>query len=937
MSDKSYLKNQIKLISLNANDTFTEDEWDVYMRIISLGNEIDRLNPGRDVELTKEKKKLIAQKKQASAELSRLIAEHKGFPRKVRLESVCYHKPDEDCPSGVTWQNLKLSKKIAEFESDMSRAMGLRPNEYTFDKIIIKWKNSDVLEQLVLDGFTMDLLVDGRIIQKKYRCFTASAGQLRRDKVQMVSEDIWIKIKDRIECGLDWDTINERGSTNVNKLLAYYALCGSATDEWEDFDIDRCIVIPDWEGEVTGRMMYIKPDYTVEIGTRTVKINHVDGAGMMLPSVSSKNFMFRGNYFKGLLCVWDFIRFCKEHNIPPIIKDKWGKEHNLVEENIQIIFTASQFKLCKLYKSWDEYKTEFKKNGCKFGKTQYEEDYFPDKKINYQMLQTLSDFTDEEIKTFTDKIHTKILNIGKDKTSMLNTLKASEKSFMHDKVALALYPELVRDGYNRQQLKDTKKKMLLDAKSGAIKCANKRLFAIPDWYAACEYYFCHDEHPKGLLKNGQIGCRPLRNYKKADVLRSPHLYMEHAIREIVQDDAIYEWFTTDGVYTSCHDLISRILQFDVDGDQLNVVVDSTIVTVAERNIAEFDIVPLFYDANFAPSEMISKEAQFHGLKRAHEYSNIGEISNMLTRLWNRDNPDRLAAALLTYLNNLRIDGAKTGVVNEYTNYPEIAKRINRATGGKNGKLPYFFQFSKNGRRDMTTGKKKRKWAKQNNSTMNRICKAFDDIGNINMNYAGIAPFNWQMLITAPCLDSRMDIVEEYYALDNVKTSILINDAEESPAERDGIGRNNILEEHIVTTLEKKFGSLEYCYPYIVKDLFTGENASKAAHKQTFWKIFGKFAVANLQQNLNNCYTCFACGTRVPNWVDHHTCIKGGKGFYACVDCGKLCERQNSRQCRCQSCQEDHRRKSQEESRKRRKTERKNESCSTSWQLRFKRT
>lgn len=105
---------------------------------------------------------------------------------------------------------------------------------------------------------------------------------------------------------------------------------------------------------------------------------------------------------------------------------------------------------------------------------------------------------------------------------MLNVLKAKKKSIMPDKQALYLYPELLRDGYNRQQLKDTRKRMLMDAKSGAIKCANKRLFAIPDWYAACEYYFMHVDRPVGLLKNGEIACKPLNNFDRADVLRSPH-------------------------------------------------------------------------------------------------------------------------------------------------------------------------------------------------------------------------------------------------------------------------------------------------------------------------------------------------------------------------------------------------------------------------------
>jgi hypothetical protein len=93
---------------------------------------------------------------------------------------------------------------------------------------------------------------------------------------------------------------------------------------------------------------------------------------------------------------------------------------------------------------------------------------------------------------------------------------------------------------------------------------------------------------------------------------------------------------------------------DVDGDQLNVVVDPLFVSVAERNVKEFDIVPLFYDAEKAKAEPISSESLYRGLLRAHEYSNIGEISNMLTRLWNKEKPDRVSAALLTYLNNLRI-------------------------------------------------------------------------------------------------------------------------------------------------------------------------------------------------------------------------------------------------------------------------------------------
>lgn len=101
-------------------------------------------------------------------------------------------------PSGVTWWTLKASKRIAEFASEASRAMGLKHNEVTFDKIIVKWKSVDILEQIVLDGFIIPILnPDGNVSEKKYRFLTASAGQLRTDKLQFISEDIWPVIRKR--------------------------------------------------------------------------------------------------------------------------------------------------------------------------------------------------------------------------------------------------------------------------------------------------------------------------------------------------------------------------------------------------------------------------------------------------------------------------------------------------------------------------------------------------------------------------------------------------------------------------------------------------------------------------------------------------------------------------------------------------------------------
>ena len=278
---------------------------------------------------------------------------------------------------------------------------------------------------------------------------------------------------------------------------------------------------------------------------------------------------------------------------------------------------------------------------------------------------------------------------------------------------------------------------------------------------------------------------------------------------------------------------------------------------------------------------------------------------MLTRLWNRENPDRIAAAWLTYYNNLVIDGAKTGIINSYENYSEIAKRIGKAVGGKHGRQPYFFQFSRNGRKQ-EPGKPKKSYAKSNLSTMNRICAAFEDIGNIDLNYAGILRFNWKMLLSGPCMWTRPEIPQLFCELDNINLTNVIEAQESSyMTEREQVAGYELLARMIAQEMVENFGPLESSYPYIVKYLFAGENVDKVAHKQMFWRVYGDVALKTIKQNLISCDKCPDCKARVPAWDTDHTCVKSGRGFFACEDCNKLFERTNSKQCRCEECQKKH--------------------------------
>lgn len=93
----------------------------------------------------------------------------------------------------------------------------------------------------------------------------------------------------------------------------------------------------------------------------------------------------------------------------------------------------------------------------------------------------------------------------------------------------------------------------------------------------------------------------------------------------------------------------------VDGDQLNCVDSDPIINAAKRTIKRWNTVPLFYDAIKADPEVINREAMFKGLKRAYEFGNIGEIANMLTRLWNNKVPDVEAAECLVRFENMTIE------------------------------------------------------------------------------------------------------------------------------------------------------------------------------------------------------------------------------------------------------------------------------------------
>jgi len=740
-------------------------------------------------------------------------------------------------------------KIISVFESTLTRTIGLEIDQLSTDIIVVQTYFYEVIEQLIKNGFIYK--------DEKYRYFTSSAGQIRVKKAVFIKEKLWNKYEKTLMCGLTIDKINEYGGINVNKFLAYLALSNSATDLWKDFDIDRCIVVKDFETEVESEVDYISDvTYKIERRKMSVPITHTDGCGMILPKLSKKNFMIRLPWVKGLLASFDYIKFIKENNCSPIVKDIYGKEWNVIEDNIQIIFTESQFKMHKYYNSWDEYKVYFKKYNCQAGICNLEEDYFSRATINYQMMQTLTDVKDFELERIIQTSKQRLYNLSRDKRTMLNVFGVvesnSNKTYLQQ--ALDIYPELLQDDYCKSILRQLKNSLIKKYKSGKLDVYGKYTFLVPDLYAFCEYLFEDIKTPKGLLKDGEVFCKLFKTAKKLDCLRSPHLFAEHAVRNNVIDSEKSRWFKTDAIYTSTFDLISKILQFDVDGDKSLVVADEYFISIVERNMENYNVVPLYYEMKKAQPTILNQNTIWNGLNAAFSGGNIGIYSNNISKIWNSDifingsDEDKKEALdvikLLCMENNFIIDYAKT--LYKPIRPDKIDAIIKKYTKAK---LPHFFMYAKD--------KTKNQVEKVNDSLVNKFDKEFKNIP-LRFEIRNFGRLNYIYLMCNDNIEIDENVIAIYNQL-NKEYHYKINQK----------NQKNVC--YIIKTIREKILSLGYSEieitDMLVKYLYA---VRKTSHKEVLWQCFGHIIVENLNNNIpKDSVQCERCGNRFIRKSNNH--------------------------------------------------------------------
>ncbi|EET87663.1 conserved hypothetical protein, partial [Clostridium carboxidivorans P7] len=659
-----YLKYMIGALSLEQIDELKqlEEYFRAVRKVIAKDTPRANRNKEKDEQEGKVYYRLKNSEFSASSNKNQLYKElsSKKNVLKKQLEELIYKNKESNTIRELNESALIEHNIISIFESALTRTLGIETGSLSMDMLVVRIYYYDIMNSLICNGFTYN--------GDKYIFFTASAGQIRQKKLLLMKQCIYEKFEKTFLCGLTREDINRMGGINTNKFLSYLALNSSGTDEiitsieniFEDeievseeeqvkstqeikgFNIDRCIVIPDFKTEVSGVVDYISKkevnkNFKIEernsegklqkkTETRKIlelqdnivrqkmdiEIEHSDGCGWVLNTVSKVNHMIRLPWIKGLMASNNYLAWCKEFNEGNYkIKDVDGKEWDLKADNIEYVFTESQWKLNKFYQNeykedgtikvygWDKYKKAFKENNCKANICNIEplmkKDYRK-AKFSYQIWQSLVDITDEEIKKFTEPAKEYLELIYTDKDTMLKELKADEsnKNKSYFQKVLSIYPELLKDPHCKTELSSKISSKKKQYKSGKFEMNAYNTFVIPDLFAWMQYVFYDKEkfnkmlenNEIGLLKDGEVSCKLFKEQTGELILeRFPHLYQEHGIRTNIINELTGKWFKTNAVYTSCYDLISKLLQFDCDGDHLLIINEpERLLPIVKRNM-----------------------------------------------------------------------------------------------------------------------------------------------------------------------------------------------------------------------------------------------------------------------------------------------------------------------------------------------------------------
>lgn len=784
------------------------------------------------------------------------IKSYKGI-RKIDRKKIYTYEYDKDGNPIDGSESENTNKQIAVFESEMLRYTEKLLDDFPLIAEIVYMKIDNqilIFEQILERG----LLIDN----KKYIMFTSTTNQMKKGEFVLVDEEFYNTNKSKFMCGLTDDIINQKGGCNSGKYLAYKGLPLSLSIDVDDYyiDIDKCLVVPDFTTSINEEVECIDIDHNkcefigIEKRNENIEIPQTDGAGMFLPGLLPASAQIRCGHLKGAIFPFDFRRFLTQDEVEgvkpdPVIKDAWGVVHDVIKEDIQVIFTASQLKMWKYYESWDEYKTEFKKNKMRIAINKFT-DMEPKGyvKTSYQFIQTLSSekLTDERIgELCADTIE----YLDKIKTDLNTMIRITGKD---NYIALSLeqHNELVYDSYIQSKLEDKFRSERNDARGNKLILKDSLYsYICPDLYAFCTWLFCSVENPKGIIPRNYVynSFYNDMDYEVVDCLRSPHLYVEHGIRNLVKGEVLEkckEWFNDYDTIVSGHDLLCRLLMFDVDGDEILLTPNKTIIECVPDGV-----VPLYY-IPFEPAKSeVNNDTIYQAVVSCMENTQIGDISNVMTKNYNNPDIDMEFNKIMCCYNNLAIDYPKTQNIVKLGEYEEKYNKL------KAEKSPYFFRYAK--------GKSENACKALSESNADRVCEYIHK-------QTGNKKYGWkdkEQKLDPSILFNRENPVkikpEKYRDLEKImfilrqkekRIAFGINAAVKSLSRSEGweekVNKYDIFYHICEKSIMNIFDSREEAAGYLL-DMEYLQRESENKSKNILWNCFGDIIYNNICNNL--CY------------------------------------------------------------------------------------
>ena len=484
---------------------------------------------------------------------------------------------------------------------------------------------------------------------RHYVRFMVGSGQMRRNTVTFINENILGYMTEKLMCGLD----NKIKTINLAKLSAYFALSFSSVLWVRE---PRVCVIKDFNTIVPKQKVnFLKEEesgMTIHQIEKDMELNSADGQGLISPEMAKLwaedmhlnytpcSFVVRTVFVKGNLVPFDFKEYAKEHGITTI-KDRYGTEYNI--NDVDVLLSESQFKMAKYYSSWEGYLSYHRSYNLKWGVARYNKE-FDDEYVltNYQYIQVLNlnkeeidgliSYTADWIKNICSGYleYALAYSIGvKNPTSGVDDIINSCGSLFTK--AIIKNPEMLKDGFVQRKIYNSIKESIRQAKIGRIWVKGNYQFMISDPVAQCRSAL--GLSPDGLIPANCVYSNFWNTRTNSDEVvccRSPLThYSEVNPLKLFKSEETNKWYKYiySGMIYSIYDIsVMKFADSDFDGDIVFSTDNPYFIKGARR-----EELPIIYDKQAVPTQKITLANQVRCDVRGLD-TKVGQITNYSTSM-----------------------------------------------------------------------------------------------------------------------------------------------------------------------------------------------------------------------------------------------------------------------------------------------------------------